>query len=106
MNFIPYQLPESHENQLYKLRTSGITPIIAHPERYKFVQDDINIILRWLELGCFIMVDAGSLLNHFGKNCFLTAQIIIKNRWCHILGSDSHNDGKKKLLFKRSILFS
>ena len=100
IEFHTFQLPKSHENQLYSLRTSGIIPIIAHPERYKFVQDDINLILRWLELGCLIMIDAGSILNHFGKNCFQTAEVIIKNRWCHILGSDSHNDGKRNFCLK------
>ena len=102
IEFLTYNLPDSHEDQFYKLRLSGITPIIAHPERYKFVQEDIDIILRWMEMGCLIMVDAGSLLKHFGDDCFLTAQSIIRNRWCHILGSDSHNDRKRNFCLKES----
>ena len=48
------------------------------------------------------MVDAGSLLKHFGNDCYLTAESIINNRWCHILGSDAHNDGKRNFCLKDS----
>ena len=56
---------------------SGVTPIIAHPERYKKVQEDNpSLITDWLETGCIIQIDAGSILgslgsrvkNHFRKN--------------------------------------
>ena len=36
------------KQQLFDLKMAGVTPIIAHPERYKQVQDDINIAVEWL----------------------------------------------------------
>ena len=102
IEFLTYNLPDSHEQQFYNLKMAGITPIIAHPERYKFVQNDLNNVVRWLELGCLIMVDAGSVLKQFGDECFLAAESIIKNQWCHILGSDAHNDGRRNFCLKDS----
>ena len=45
-------------------KMAGVTPIIAHPERYKPIQDDINIVAEWLAAGCIIQVDAGSPLGY------------------------------------------
>ena len=35
--------PTGYESQFYNLQLNGITPIVAHPERYRFVQNDIDI---------------------------------------------------------------
>ena len=43
------------------------TPIIAHPERYLKVQKNIEIVPDWLESGCIIQIDGGSLIGMFGK---------------------------------------
>ena len=47
---------------------NGITPIIAHPERYKKVQNDLNIIFDWINAGCIIQVDSGSVLGFLEKS--------------------------------------
>ena len=99
IEFQVHQLPTHHLDQFFKLRMSGVTPIIAHPERYKFVQDDTSLVPKWINLGCLIQVDAGSVLGTLGKGSKYTSERIIKNGWCHILGSDAHDD-KKKLLFE------
>ena len=74
---------------------SGVTPIIAHPERYRPVQENITLIYDWLNAGCLVQVDAGSVLGFLGKSAQQTAEKIIKNKWCQILGSDAHNDRKR-----------
>jgi protein-tyrosine phosphatase len=103
IEFQTHQLPLSQRDQLFNLKLSGTTPIIAHPERYKFVQEDINHITRWMESGCIIMVDAGSPLGFFGEKCKIASERIIKNGWCHILGSDSHDDNKRNFCLKESV---
>ena len=35
IEFHPHHIPESHRQQLFDLKIEGVTPIIAHPERYK-----------------------------------------------------------------------
>ena len=37
-------IPKSQKQALYDLKMSGITPIIAHPERYKLVQENFSIV--------------------------------------------------------------
>ncbi len=52
---------------LYELKIRGINPIIAHPERYKFIHEDISNINKLIEEGYLFQINAGSLLGVFGK---------------------------------------
>ena len=85
-------IPNMQRQELYKLKLSGVTPIIAHPERYLQVQNNLSYVTNWLEAGCLIQVDAGSILGKLGKKSQEIAEIIIKNGWCQIIGSDSHDN--------------
>jgi protein-tyrosine phosphatase len=86
------QVPEVQKKHLFELKLSGVTPIIAHPERYITVQDNLSMITTWLEAGCLIQVDAGSILGKLGKKSKVVAEKILKNGWCQIIGSDSHDN--------------
>ena len=97
------QLPKNYKNQLFDLKMGGVTPIIAHPERYKPVQDNINIVVEWLAAGCLIQVDAGSPLGYLGEASKIASEKILKNEWCQILGSDSHNNKQRNFCLKESI---
>ena len=90
IEFNTYQFPKYFEKHLFDLAISGITPIIAHPERYKQIQDDISIVETLVNAGCLVQVDAGSILNHFGKNCKIAAEIMLKRKMVHVIGSDAH----------------
>jgi len=103
IEFQVHQLPETQKKQLFDLKMSGVTPIIAHPERYKFVQDDISIVSDWLQAGCVIQVDAGSPLGYLGRSCQVISERIIKNGWCQVLGSDSHDNQRRNFCLKKSL---
>ena len=103
IEFQTHQLPNGYDQHLYDLAVSGVTPIIAHPERYKPIQDDISILEKLILSGCIIQVDAGSLLGDFGKNCYSTAIDIIMRNMCHVLGSDAHNSKNRNFCLPRAI---
>ena len=79
IEFQVQKIPEIQKQQLFDIKMAGITPIIAHPERYKPVQDDISIVVNWLEAGCIIQVDAGSPLGYLGSGAKAASERIIKN---------------------------
>ena len=95
IEFQPHNIPNSHKKILFDLKMNDLTPIIAHPERYKAVQKDIDLVSYWLDAGCLIQVDAGSVLGLFGKPAYNTAKMIIKKGYCQILGSDAHDNKKR-----------
>ena len=103
VEFPVHQIPDIQKQQLFELKMAGVTPIIAHPERYKQVQDNINLVARWLEAGCLIQVDAGSLLGFLGTKAKETSEIIIKKGWAQLLGSDSHDNKNRNFCLKDCI---
>ena len=106
IEFLTNFLPPNHKHVLFELKMKGVTPIIAHPERYKDVQENIEIVPNWLESGCIIQIDAGSPLGLFGFNAKRTSEIIIKNKWCQIIGSDAHDDKKRNFCLHDSLEYA
>ncbi|MBI96373.1 hypothetical protein CL656_04440, partial [bacterium] len=103
IEFQTFMMPKGYEKHLYDLKISGVTPIIAHPERYRPIQNNIEIIEKLINSGCLIQIDAGSILGHFGKKCKTLAEIMLKKNMVHIIGSDSHGIGKRNFCLKDSV---
>ena len=92
IEFQYHQFPKGYLDELFGLKVSGCTPIIAHPERYIPIQKNPELLRKMLEIGCIIQINAGSPLGLFGKNSKKTSLKILKNNWCQIIGSDAHNN--------------
>ena len=103
IEFQVHQIPRIQKQKLFDLKMAGVTPIIAHPERYKQVQEDIKIVAEWLGAGCLIQIDAGSPLGYLGSGSQLASERIIKNGWCQVLGSDSHDKKKRNFCLAESV---
>lgn len=94
--------PFGYEKQIFDLQSTGITPVIAHPERYRFVRNNINILNEWINKGYVLQLDAGSLLGNFGKNIEKISQEMIKKGLVHLIGSDAHNNKKRNFCIKQA----
>ncbi|WP_050739516.1 tyrosine-protein phosphatase [Acetobacterium bakii] len=99
MNDSRYLLVETTRNSdeyynfeifLYKLQGKGYTPIIAHPERYEFVQNDPNILARLVEHGSLAQLNILSLTGFYGESAKATAEILLTHNMVHFLVSDAH----------------
>lgn len=97
------ELPEINHEILFELKMSGVTPIIAHPERYQSVQNNINLINQWIQAGCIMQIDAGSINGTLGKSAEKTVKEIIQSRMFHLVGSDAHNDSNRNFCLKRGL---
>ena len=100
IEFAPNNIPSSHKKILFDLKMNGVTPIIAHPERYKAVHENFYVIYDWINSGCLIQIDCGSLLGLMGKKAKKASLSMIKEKWCHILASDAHNDTNRNFCMK------
>ena len=87
----PSKLHKDTFDILYELKLKGITPIIAHPERYNYVMEDITILNRFIEENSLFQVTAGSIEGNFGSKIKKTAEEIIKYNLCNFIASDGHN---------------
>lgn len=79
------QKPAFLREVLTALSQKGITPLIAHVERYQYVAQDPRILGDWVELGALIQVNAQSILDGG------LARKLIKWGLCHVIASDAHS---------------
>lgn len=75
---------------LRECRDCGFLPIIAHPERYFFLQDDPAIAYELCVEGYGLQVNKGSLLGRFGRRPKYTADLILDHGLCACVASDAH----------------
>ncbi|MGE0798213.1 MAG: tyrosine-protein phosphatase [Lautropia sp.] len=73
------------------LRSLGVVPIIAHPERNKAVMSAVDCIEPFVAAGCLLQLTAASVAGRFGAVAERTAFRLIDRGWAHFIGSDAHN---------------
>ena len=72
------------------LRSSDLTPVIAHPERNAEVQRNPEQLRSLVELGALVQVTAASLDGRFGRPSRGAAKALLKARLAHLIASDAH----------------
>jgi protein-tyrosine phosphatase len=87
-------LPET-EQVLFELRAYGIVPIIAHPERYRAIQQDPARLAALLQQGMLAQLMASSLIGIQGKTARSTAETLLKKGLIHCIASDAHGIRKR-----------
>ena len=75
---------------LQKCRDLGYQPVIAHPERYFFIQDDPGMAYEFCVSGYALQINKGSLLGRFGPRVRETANRILSHGLCACVASDAH----------------
>jgi len=88
---------------VYYIEAKGIKPIIAHPERYKCVQKDPDIVEEYIEKGCLIQCNYGSIVNLYGREAEKTIKTLLKKNQVHFLGSDVHRENGTYLIILDAI---
>lgn len=86
---LEFNMEEIVDN-LYELQLKGITPIIAHPERYKPFIKKPSLINQFIKEGYLFQLNAGSLTGEFGKDVKKTAELYVENKIYNFVGSDAH----------------
>lgn len=79
-------------NTIYELQIRGITPIIAHPERYKQFIKNPSMINTLIKEGMLFQLNAGSITGGFGKDVKKTATKYLEDNIYSFIGSDAHRD--------------
>lgn len=84
--------PNNLEDVVFKLLSSKYKPIIAHPERYEYVQKDPNQLIKLINMGVLFQSNYGSLIGMYGKKAQKTVKLLLQNNFVHFLGSDVHRE--------------
>ncbi len=97
--YILFELPMNTKplfvkEMVYTLIQNGYKPIIAHPERYSYVQDEINYVEELANIGALFQSNYGSVMGIYGSNVKKTFKKLLKNNLISFLGSDVHRVGQ------------
>lgn len=86
-----FEHPDSVFQKLEQLVAEGYVPIVAHPERYDFVQydDEAAGIIR--QIGALIQLNKGSITGKFGRSAHNAAHRILESRLADFVASDAHS---------------
>lgn len=102
MEFSPINFPKNIEDVIYEIKIRGYIPIIAHAERYKQVQEDVNIVLDCIKEGALIQVNASSILGKNGEKAEDTSKKLLDNNMVHFVATDAHSSNRRRPLIKDS----
>ena len=83
-------------NRLSRMRQEGVNTILAHPERYKAIQQDWNLAKRICDLGVLLQVNAYDLCLNKNLATRNLAQWMAQEHLISFIGSDMHGTGIKK----------
>ena len=76
---------------LFDMQMQGYTPVIAHPERYIYLERNKQFFDELKNIGCLFQLNILSLSGHYGKTVFDFAQYLIRKNYYELIGSDLHN---------------
>ncbi len=76
---------------LKELCQAGYRPLVAHPERYGYIQHDPTLANQWLRMGCLIQVNRGSLLGRFGRQAQAMAVELVERGFASAVATDAHS---------------
>lgn len=100
MNVPPYNLGEIFQ----KIMSKGYRPLLAHPERYRYLQ--MKDYEQLDSLGVYFQLNLPSLVGHYGESVQKKAKALLKNGWYKKLGSDCHRLQSLREQLDREVLTS
>lgn len=80
--------PRDIDRLFHELFSSRYTPVVAHPERYCYM--DKELFFKWKNRGCLFQLNVMSLAGVYGPHKMRTARLLLKNGMYDFLGSDIH----------------
>ena len=81
----------SMKDILFDMQMKGYVPVIAHPERYIYLERNKEFYQELKDIGCLFQLNLLSLGNHYGRSAHDLAQYLIKNDFYDLVGTDLHN---------------
>lgn len=94
-SYILFELPFDNipvycSKLLYEFHIEKLIPILAHPERNRVFMRNFDSFINFIENGCLVQIDAGSIVGAYGKEAKNFAKRAIKLNLAQFVASDAH----------------
>lgn len=99
------QVPPMHADFAVRtLRDKGWQPVVAHPERYRNVDDALALLGTLRMAGAYLQVNAGSFAGYYGAAVERRAWTLLERGWLDFASSDYHARGTPAVAAARALL--
>jgi protein-tyrosine phosphatase len=90
LEFYQIDFPPMIQHRLSDLRSRGLLPVIAHPERYQCLWRSPDTLERLVDGGSAALLDVAALIGKYGRKTQDCAEILLERGLYHAACSDAH----------------
>ena len=90
LEFYQIDFPPMIQHRLFDLRTRGLLPVIAHPERYQCLWRSPEILENLVDSGAAALLDIAALTGKYGRKAQSCAEDLLERGLYHAACSDAH----------------
>ena len=98
--------PQQLFNSIFHMKLKGYKPVLAHPERYIYLQNDHKQAAQIYEQGVYFQLNLNALCGYYGPGAKALAEHLITEGMVDFVGTDTHGQrhigGLRKVLQSRS----
>lgn len=76
---------------LFEMQMQGYQPVIAHPERYIYLDKDKGFYEEMKDIGCLFQLNMLSVAGYYGKSVQELSNYLIKKEYYDLIGTDMHH---------------
>ena len=104
-NYLLFELsyftpPQDLESLVYEIQLAGYQPVLAHPERYVYLHDNIEKYRAIKDMGVLYQINLNSIINYYSREVTEAVKGLILNGMVDFIGSDTHHRQHTKYLKK------
>ena len=100
IEFSTFAPPSNGLEIIFRLKTMGYQPVLAHPERYVYYAEQFSIFEKLKSMGCELQLNVLSPLGHYGVLQKKLANQLLKKDLIDFVGTDIHHGGHLDILRK------
>lgn len=87
--------PPNFEDFVFRLLAAGYVPIVTHPERLSWIEQNYAVFVQLAEKGAWMQITAGSLTGRFGSSARYWAERMLDEGRVHVLATDGHDVARR-----------
>ena len=86
-----FSKPNNLYEVIFNLIHNGYIPILAHPERYRFLHNNFKEYFKLKNYGCLFQLNLLSSNGYYGNDIVKISDKLLANNLIDVVGSDIHN---------------
>jgi protein-tyrosine phosphatase len=93
LEFYGVDFPPVVVERLFDLRRKGLLPVIAHPERYRYLWTKPEALEKLVDSGVAALLDSAAVIGKYGREPQRAAEMLLERGLYHAACSDAHRAG-------------